>query len=147
MRQLASYPRQNGVAVALRELGRLERTLSGGSMIPNYGARRGSNSTNANPVTAWPGRSSFTGSVRSSIAPTRPAVPVSVAKTHNKQGSGSRRLMRSRSLFNYRHERCDPNDTIPQVACWKKVATARSTRTATSSTLGRERVRSSKPSK
>jgi TnpA family transposase len=27
MRQLASYPRQNGVAVALRELGRLERTL------------------------------------------------------------------------------------------------------------------------
>ena len=27
MRQLASYPRQNGVAAALRELGRLERTL------------------------------------------------------------------------------------------------------------------------
>lgn len=27
MRQLASYPRQNGVATALRELGRLERTL------------------------------------------------------------------------------------------------------------------------
>ncbi len=26
-RQLASYPRQNGVAGALRELGRLERTL------------------------------------------------------------------------------------------------------------------------
>ena len=27
MRQLASYPRQNGAAAALRELGRLERTL------------------------------------------------------------------------------------------------------------------------
>ncbi len=27
MRQLAAYPRQNGVAAALRELGRLERTL------------------------------------------------------------------------------------------------------------------------
>ena len=27
MRQLASYPQQNGVAAALRELGRLERTL------------------------------------------------------------------------------------------------------------------------
>ena len=27
MRQLASHPRQNGVAAALRELGRLERTL------------------------------------------------------------------------------------------------------------------------
>jgi TnpA family transposase len=29
MRQLAAYPRQNGVAAALRELGRLERTLFG----------------------------------------------------------------------------------------------------------------------
>ena len=27
MRQLASYPRQNGLATALRELGRMERTL------------------------------------------------------------------------------------------------------------------------
>ena len=27
LRRLASYPRQNGVAAALRELGRLERTL------------------------------------------------------------------------------------------------------------------------
>jgi TnpA family transposase len=27
MRQLASYPRQNGVAAALRELGRMERTI------------------------------------------------------------------------------------------------------------------------
>jgi hypothetical protein len=27
MRQLASYPRQNGIAVALRELGRMERTI------------------------------------------------------------------------------------------------------------------------
>jgi TnpA family transposase len=27
MRKLASYPRQNGLALALREIGRLERTL------------------------------------------------------------------------------------------------------------------------
>jgi TnpA family transposase len=27
MRQLASYPRQNGLAAGLRELGRMERTL------------------------------------------------------------------------------------------------------------------------
>ena len=40
MRQLASYPRQNGVAAALRELGRLERTYSRstGSKIRNSAA-------------------------------------------------------------------------------------------------------------
>jgi TnpA family transposase len=27
LRKLGSYPRQNGLAVALRELGRIERTL------------------------------------------------------------------------------------------------------------------------
>ena len=42
MRQLASYPRQNGVAAALRELGRLERTLFtlDWIRIPNCGADR-----------------------------------------------------------------------------------------------------------
>ena len=40
MRQLASYPRQNGVAAALRELGRLERTLFTLDWIEDPGLRR-----------------------------------------------------------------------------------------------------------
>jgi TnpA family transposase len=41
MRQLASYPRQNGVAAALRELGRLERTLFTLDWIDDPVLRRG----------------------------------------------------------------------------------------------------------
>ena len=41
MRQLASYPRQNGVAAALRELGRLERTLFTLDWIEDPDPRRG----------------------------------------------------------------------------------------------------------
>ncbi|WP_458646339.1 Tn3 family transposase [Enterobacter hormaechei] len=37
LRKLGSYPRQNGSAVALRELGRIERTL----FIPGLAAKRG----------------------------------------------------------------------------------------------------------
>ncbi len=37
LRKLGSYPRQNGLAVALRELGRIERTL----FIPGLAAKRG----------------------------------------------------------------------------------------------------------
>ena len=40
MRQLASYPRQNGVAATLRELGRLERTLFTLDWIEDPGLRR-----------------------------------------------------------------------------------------------------------
>jgi TnpA family transposase len=40
MRQLASYPRQNGVAAALRELGRLERTRFTLDWISDPGLRR-----------------------------------------------------------------------------------------------------------
>jgi TnpA family transposase len=40
MRQLAAYPRQNGVAAALRELGRLERTLFTLDWISNPELRR-----------------------------------------------------------------------------------------------------------
>jgi TnpA family transposase len=40
MRQLASFPRQNGVAAALRELGRLERTLFTLDWISNPDMRR-----------------------------------------------------------------------------------------------------------
>lgn len=40
LRKLAAYPRQNSLATALREYGRLERTLftSSGFAIPRYGA-------------------------------------------------------------------------------------------------------------
>jgi TnpA family transposase len=41
MRQLAAYPRQNGVAAALRELGRLERTLFTLDWIDDPEMRRG----------------------------------------------------------------------------------------------------------
>jgi TnpA family transposase len=41
MRQLASHPRQNGVAAALRELGRLERTLFTLDWIEDPELRRG----------------------------------------------------------------------------------------------------------
>jgi TnpA family transposase len=41
MRQLASYPRQNGVAAALRELGRLERTLFTLDRVEDPELRRG----------------------------------------------------------------------------------------------------------
>lgn len=41
MRQLASYPRQNGVAAGLRELGRLERTLFTLDWIEDPELRRG----------------------------------------------------------------------------------------------------------
>lgn len=41
MRQLASYPRQNGVAAALRELGRLQRTLFTLDWIEDPELRRG----------------------------------------------------------------------------------------------------------
>ena len=40
MRQLASYPRQNGVAAALRDLGRLERTLFTLDWLEDPGLRR-----------------------------------------------------------------------------------------------------------
>jgi TnpA family transposase len=41
IRQLASYPRQNGVAAVLRELGRLERTLFTLDWIEDPELRRG----------------------------------------------------------------------------------------------------------
>jgi hypothetical protein len=47
MRQLAAHPRQNGVAAALRELGRMERTLFTLDWIddPDCAARLGRSST------------------------------------------------------------------------------------------------------
>ena len=56
MRQLASYPRQNGVAAALRELGRLERTLFTLDWIEDPELRRDtSRELNKGEVTQQPG--------------------------------------------------------------------------------------------
>jgi TnpA family transposase len=40
LRKLASYPRQNGLAIALRELGRIERTLFILDWLQNVDLRR-----------------------------------------------------------------------------------------------------------
>jgi len=73
LRQLASYPRQNGVAAALRELGRLERTLATLNWLEDPELRRGASRepTKASHATAWLGRSSSTGLVKSGTAHTR----------------------------------------------------------------------------
>jgi hypothetical protein len=56
LRQLASYSRQNGVAAALRELGRMERTLFTLDWLEDPELRRETrNSIRANHATAWPG--------------------------------------------------------------------------------------------
>ena len=54
LRQLASYPRQNGLAAALRELGRLERTLFTLDWLGmrNCAVRPAGNSTRAKHATA-----------------------------------------------------------------------------------------------
>src|SRR5262244_4486238 len=55
MRQLASYPRQNGVAAALRELGRLERPCLRliGSRTRDCAGRRAVSLIRASHATAW----------------------------------------------------------------------------------------------
>jgi TnpA family transposase len=56
LRKLGSYPRQNGLAVALRELGRIERTLFALDWMQNVELRRrvqiGLNK--GRPRTRWP---------------------------------------------------------------------------------------------
>ena len=72
MRQLASYPRQNGVAAALRELGRLERTLFTLDWVEDPELRRGTGQElNKGEATAWRVPSLFIGSAKSVTAPTR----------------------------------------------------------------------------
>ena len=43
LRKLSAYPRQNGLAVALRELGRIERTLFTLDWLKNVDLRRRAN--------------------------------------------------------------------------------------------------------
>src|SRR5712672_1040814 len=65
LKRLGAYPRQNGLALALREIGRIERTLFmlDGSSCQDCGGRRPWNSTRAKRATPSPAL--WTGSERS----------------------------------------------------------------------------------
>ena len=67
LRKLGSYPRQNGLAIALRELGRIERTLFILDWLRNVELRRRVHAglNTGKRGTRWPGRSSSTGWARS----------------------------------------------------------------------------------
>jgi hypothetical protein len=63
LRKLGSYPCQNGLAIAARELGRIERTLFILDWLPNVELRSRVhvNLNKGRPAPRWPGRSSSTG--------------------------------------------------------------------------------------
>jgi hypothetical protein len=74
LRKLAAYPRQNGLALALRELGKLERTLSShstGCKTLICAAALTSASTRANNKMRCAGRCSSTALGKSGTVPTR----------------------------------------------------------------------------
>jgi len=115
MRQLASYPRQNGVAAALRELGRLERTLFMLDWITTQScaAKPVRNSTRARPAIAWPARSSSIDLARSATAPTRTsntAPPVSTC-------SSPRSFCGTRGISNTPSPPCARSRMSP-TPCW-----------------------------
>ena len=88
MRQLAAYPRQNSVAAALRELGRLERTLFTLDWIEDRELRRNTGEpTRANRATAWRAPSLFIGSAKSATAPTRTSSTALPASTFSSRPS------------------------------------------------------------
>jgi hypothetical protein len=69
LRKLGSYPRQNGLAVALRELGRIERTLFILDWLQSVELRRRVHGAEkARRATRWPGRCSSTDWVKSATA-------------------------------------------------------------------------------
>ncbi len=70
LRKLAAYPRQNGLALALRELGRIERTIFILTWLQSTELRRRAmpDSTKARPATPWRGQSSSTASAKSGTA-------------------------------------------------------------------------------
>ncbi len=83
MRQLASYPRQNGIAAALRELGRMERTLFTLDWTADPELRRSTalELNRARRATTWRAPCSSTTWARSVTAPTRTSSTVPSAST------------------------------------------------------------------
>jgi TnpA family transposase len=86
MRRLAAYPKQNALARALREIGRLERTLFTLDWISDPALRAAPTpaSTKARRATPSLGRCSFIASTRSVIAPLRirnTAPPASISSS------------------------------------------------------------------
>src|SRR6516165_4595717 len=73
LKKLSAYPRQNGLAKALREIGRIERTLFTLDWIknPTSAAAPISGSTRAKRATRWPVPSISAGSARSATAALR----------------------------------------------------------------------------
>lgn len=69
LRKLGSYPRQNGLAVALRELGRIERTLFILDWLQSIELRRRVHAglNKGRRATPWPGRCSSTALAKSGI--------------------------------------------------------------------------------
>jgi TnpA family transposase len=67
LRNLGSYPRQNGLAIALRELARIERTLFILDWRQKVELRRRVHAglNKGRRAMRWPGRHSFTGWARS----------------------------------------------------------------------------------
>ena len=73
LKKLSAYPRQNGLAKALREIGRIERTLFTLDWIknPTSAAAPISASTRAKRATRWPAPSTSAGSARCATAASR----------------------------------------------------------------------------
>jgi hypothetical protein len=89
LRKLAGYPRQNPVARALREIGRVERALFMLDWLDDVDLRR---RTNANlnkgePPTRSPARSSSTASANCAIGPSRTSGTVPSASTSSSRPS------------------------------------------------------------
>jgi TnpA family transposase len=83
IRKLASYPRQNSLHAALREVGRIERTffILEWMQDPELQKRVQGGSTRAKPETRWPGQSSLTAKANSATEPWKTNVTVRAVST------------------------------------------------------------------
>ena len=75
LKRLGAYPRQNGLALALREIGRIERTLHALDWLQRPQLRRQATAElkRAKAITRWPGPCASTGWGGCTTAPPRPS--------------------------------------------------------------------------